>query len=88
MPEFNEYPQTETPQNPGPGSNMVTTVFEPIDTTHAPNAAAIKGQLDTKADSNTVPDMAAITDGDVPVYDASSGTFVPSGIKRIDSGMG
>lgn len=69
-------------------AEQVTAVFDPADITHAPNSAAIAGELAGKANSADVPDLTAVSDGDVPVYDAATGKFKPSGIKRIDDGSG
>jgi hypothetical protein len=75
-------------QIPTSVSQQVTSVFDANDTTHSPNAAAIATQLATKADSSAVPDMSAISDGEVPLYDAATGTFKPSGVKLITDGVG
>lgn len=69
-------------------AEQVTSVFDPNDLTHAPNSAAVAGELALKANSSDVPDMTAISDGDVPLYDAATGTFKPSGVRLISDGVG
>lgn len=69
-------------------AEQVTAVFDPNDLTHAPNSAAVAGELALKANSSDVPDVTAIADGDVPLYDAATGTFKPSGVRLISDGVG
>lgn len=69
-------------------AEQVTAVFDTNDLTHAPNSAAVAGELALKANSADVPDMTAIADGDVPLYDAATGTFKPSGVRLISDGVG